>query len=203
MGALDGLVALVTGCGRYQGLGRGIALALADAGADVAVNDVTAGGTRNAAEGAAIEDEIGWNGLTSLVEEIESLGRRALAVVGDVADGADANRMVDQVGKGLGPVDILVNNAGAPHGADRGLTWEVPLDAFAEVLRINTTGVFLMSSAVTRQLLGRGAAGRIINISSGAGIRGIRDVPRTARRSSPSTASPRRWPSSWPPTASR
>lgn len=173
MGALDGQVALVTGCGRYRGLGRGIALALASAGADVALTDIARDGTRNVMEAGEEERAVGWKGLDSVVEEVEELGRRAVALLGDVGRAEDAQRMVDDAADALGAVDILVNNAGAPHGADRTWTWEVPEDAFDAVLRINTKGVFLMSSAVVRHLLGRESSGRIINIASGAGKRGF------------------------------
>ena len=89
-------------------------MALARGGADLAVNDVAREGTRNAAERVTVEDEIGWEGLPSLVAEIEAVGRRAVAIVGDVGTAADAQRMVTQAVEALGGVDILVNNAGAP-----------------------------------------------------------------------------------------
>ena len=173
MGTLEGQVALVTGCGRYNGMGRAIALALAGAGADVAVTDLVAGGTRNKAEVDVPGDRRDWKGLESLVEEIHAIGRGAVALIGDVGRVDDAERMVAEAVDQLGAIDILVNNAGAPQGPDRGLSWEVPLEAFENVIRINTIGVFLMSTAVVRHLLGRGVPGRIVNISSGAGKRGV------------------------------
>lgn len=176
--SLEGHVALVTGCGRYRGIGRGIALALAAAGADIAVADVDPGGTRNAFEGGEEERAVGWKGLPSLVGELESLGRRALAVVGDVAAREDADRMVAEAVDHLGQVDILVNNAAAPHGEDRRVMWEVPEEAFDQVLRVDARGVFIMSVAVIKHLLARGSPGRIINMSSGAGRRGF--AQRTA-----------------------
>jgi NAD(P)-dependent dehydrogenase (short-subunit alcohol dehydrogenase family) len=170
--SLDGQVALITGCGRYRGLGRGIALALARSGADVAVTDLDGRGVRNLHE---TDDpaEADWRGLPSLVAEIEALGRRATGLLGDVGRSDDAQRMVDEAVERLGAVDILVNNAGAPQGTDRGWTWEVPEDAFDLVMRVNAKGAFLMSSAVARHLLGRRAPGRIVNIASGAGKRGL------------------------------
>jgi 3-oxoacyl-[acyl-carrier protein] reductase len=177
-GSLDGQVALVTGCGRLKGIGRAVALALAGAGADVAVTDIVAAGTRNISETDDAERDAGWTGLDTLVGEIEVLGRRAIALTGDVGEEADAEHMVAEAIERLGRVDILVNNAGAPHGPDRGLTWEVPVSGFDTVLRINTRGVFLMSRPVIRHLLARrekGEAidGRIVNIASGAGKRGV------------------------------
>jgi NAD(P)-dependent dehydrogenase (short-subunit alcohol dehydrogenase family) len=172
MNPLEGHVALVTGCGRYKGLGRGIALALAGAGADVAVTDLEPGGTRNVREAGEDEAEAGWVGLPSLVEEIRGLGVSCEAFIGDVGDKSDAERMVAEAIAKLGKVDVLVNNAAAPHGRDRNWTWEVPEDAFDLVMRVNTKGTFLMSSAVVRHLLDRGVPGRIVNIVSGAGRRG-------------------------------
>jgi 3-oxoacyl-[acyl-carrier protein] reductase len=188
MTALKGRVALVTGCARMNGLGRAIARALAQAGADVAVTDIETGGAKNVLETSTAEAEAGWTGLASVTAEIESLGRRSVGLLGDVGDERDAQRMVDEAVAKLGGVDILVNNAGAPHGADRNWSWEVPAEAFDTVMRINARGTFLMSTAVTRHLLARNGAGagdgsarsgggRIINISSSSGQQGI---PRRA-----------------------
>lgn len=172
MKMLEGQVAMVTGCGRMRGIGRAIALTLARAGADVVVTDLRPGGVQNIAEGDDAERAAGWQGLESLTAELEGLGVRALAVTGDVGLKADAERMVAQAIEAFGQIDILVNNAGAPHGADRGLTWEVPEEAFDSVMRINTKGIFLMCGPVIRHLLARGVTGRIVNIASGAGKRG-------------------------------
>src|SRR4029077_9422794 len=73
---LEGRSAIDTGAGRYAGLGRAVALRLAREGADVAALDLYPGGTRNADEMRPLDDEIGWNGLPSLIEELEALDRR-------------------------------------------------------------------------------------------------------------------------------
>jgi NAD(P)-dependent dehydrogenase (short-subunit alcohol dehydrogenase family) len=171
MGSLDGQAALVTGCARRKGIGRAVARALAEAGADVAVTDVAMGGRPNEGEGDHPDE--GWGGLDDVVAEIEAMGRRALALVGDVGRKDDADRLVAAAFEHFGAVQILVNNAGAPHGADRNWTWEVPEEAFDDVLRVNTKGVFLMSAAFVRHAIAAGAAsGRIVNIASVAGLRG-------------------------------
>src|SRR5262249_39855146 len=126
VGNLDGKVGLVTGCGRYKGIGRSIALTLAAAGADVAVTDIAAAGARNQSEIDDAEAAVNWRGLESLVAEFTALGRRAIALTGDVGIKADAERMVNETAQRLGSLDILVNNAGAPHGPDRNWTWLVP-----------------------------------------------------------------------------
>lgn len=173
MSVLKGQVALVTGCGRMQGIGRAVALELARAGADVVVSDIVATGHLNVAETNEAETSAGWKGLESVVAEVQATGRRSHAVFGDVGDEADANRLVAETVEAMGRLDILVNNAGAPHGSDRGLTWEIPAEGFDKVMRINTRGVFLMSAAAVRHMLGRKAQGRIINIASGVGKRGL------------------------------
>jgi NAD(P)-dependent dehydrogenase (short-subunit alcohol dehydrogenase family) len=170
---LSGQVALVTGCARLRGSGRAIALALADAGADVAITDVTDAGTRNAGEQGEDEREANWQGLASLEAELKDRGVRVLSLIGDCGRAADVDDMVSRTISGLGKIDILVNNAAAPQGADRASLWEVPESAFDEVLRINAKGVFLLSSAVVRHLLQRSAPGRVINIGSAAGRRGF------------------------------
>jgi 3-oxoacyl-[acyl-carrier protein] reductase len=172
-------VALVTGCARWNGLGRAIALRLARDGANVAVSDLSLEGTRNAHEQVEGGDRTAatWRGLTSVTEEIEALGVSGLPVVGDVGLSSDVERMVGEVIDRFGRIDILVNNAAAPQGADRGVTWEVPEEAFDLVMRVNTKGVFLMSTAVARHMITRGGPGRIINIASSGGRRGF---PRTA-----------------------
>ena len=114
---LLGKVALVTGCSRHEGIGRAVALGLARAGADVAVT-------------ARDRPRPGGDPLDALVGEISGIGRAGLALRGDVGVKADADRIVAGTVEALGCVDVLVNNAAAPHGADRGPTWEVPEEAF-------------------------------------------------------------------------
>jgi NAD(P)-dependent dehydrogenase (short-subunit alcohol dehydrogenase family) len=169
MGMLDGQIALITGCGRYKGLGRAMALAFAREGADLALTDVATEGTRNVGEHGEDEEEVGWRGLPSLAEEIGELGRRTLTLLGDVSRKAEAERMVAETLGHYGRIDILVNNAGAPHGDDRNYAWEVPEEAYDEVMAINAKGCFLMSTAVIRHMLARSGPGRIVSIASVAG----------------------------------
>jgi len=147
--AVEGRVALVTGA--QQGIGRATALALARAGADVALNYLD---DRAATEKAA--------------EEIRGLGRRALVVQGDVSRAAAVESMVAAVGRGLGVPDILVNNAGV---YPRSPFLELAEREWDLVLGVNLKGSFLCAQAVARALVAAGRRGAIVNIASQA-IRG-------------------------------
>ena len=161
---LNGKVALVTGAGGKNGIGRAIATRLAKEGADVAVNDIT--------EHPYAVDQTDWQGLPDVVYEIEALGRRAISIVADVSDAEQVAEMVDKTVAHFGKIDILVNNAGTKADKDR-----VPVIDLAEadwdrVQRVNVKGVFLCSQAVARHLVKQGTGGKIINISSVTGKQG-------------------------------
>jgi gluconate 5-dehydrogenase len=102
-------------------------------------------------------------------QEIEHRGRRALAMGCDVTDPEQVSAVVEETINAFGAVDILVNNSGATWGAP---TLEMPLEAFEKVVDVNVRGTFLMSQAVLKKMVERGAGGRIINISSVAGLVG-------------------------------
>ena len=166
---LNGKVAVVTGAGGRHGIGRAIATRLAREGADVVVTDIPESVTAIRAEDRAD----GWEGLSSVVKEIEAEGRQALGIFSDVSDSAQVDDMVQQVLARFGKIDILVNNAGSRPGRDRVLVVDLEEDAFDEVLRVNVRGTYLCSRAVARHMVARGGGGKIIIISSGAGKRGI------------------------------
>ena len=155
-------VALVTGCGKIDGIGAGTALALAAAGVAVVVTDVTESGREN--EWGA-EASNGWEGLSSLAAKIEANGGEAHRVRGDVSAEVDAASMVEKAISHFGRLDILVNNATSPQGADRADIEKVPLAAWEELMAINARGTFLMSRAAVGHMR-RQAFGRIINVSS-------------------------------------
>ena len=140
---LDGKVPLVTGASR--GIGRAIAIALAQAGADVAVNFV-----RREAE------------TRKVCSEIQSLGRRSLAIKADVSVSSEVSTMVAQAEGELGPISILVNNAG--------ISRPQPLDQITErdwdeILTVNLKSMFLVTQPVLPGMRKR-RWGRIINLSS-------------------------------------
>ncbi len=140
---LEGRVALVTGASR--GIGRAIALRLAEEGCDVAVNYHS---SPDAAEEVA--------------RSILGMGRRAMAVRADVASADQVGSMVTAVEEGLGPVDVLVNNAGI-HKHHK--SWEMSLEDWDRIIGVNLTGAYLTSRLLGPRMAERGW-GRIVNISS-------------------------------------
>ncbi len=149
MGRLAGKKAIVTGGAR--GIGRGISLAFAAEGADVAVVDV-------------LDERDG----DEVVGGIEGQGRRALYRRADVADEAEVRGMVDGVIEAFGRVDVLVNNAGVLSQVPLAL---MPVEEWDRVLAVNLRGTFLCSRFVLAHMLERGE-GRIINVSSQLGQSG-------------------------------
>jgi len=147
--SLEGKKALVTGASR--GIGRAIAIALAEAGADVAIN--YAGSAAAAAETAAA---------------VEALGRKALLVQADVGKADAFEQMVAQVLEAFGSLDILVNNAGITRD---NLIMRMKEEDFDQVIETNLKGVFNGIKAVTRPMM-KQRSGRIINISSVVGSTG-------------------------------
>jgi NAD(P)-dependent dehydrogenase (short-subunit alcohol dehydrogenase family) len=150
---VSGKTALVTGAG--SGLGRSIALALAEAGADVAVTELP----------SRIEN------ARAVAASIRSMGRNALVVKLDVTSVKNIQRAVDEVVKGFSKVDILVNNAGinVPKQA-----LDVTEDDWDRILDVNLKGVFFCAQAVGREMVRRGS-GKIINIASQNGVVGYHD----------------------------
>jgi 3-oxoacyl-[acyl-carrier protein] reductase len=146
---LTGKAALVTGGSR--GIGRAIGHRLATQGADVAFS--YRGNEAAAKEAAA---------------EIEALGRRAVAIQGDVSDPDSAEAVVKAALEAFGKVDILVNNAGITRDD---LIMRMSIEAFREVLETNLFGAFYMTKAVTRPML-KAKGGRIVNITSVSGQAG-------------------------------
>ena len=161
--------ALITGAGGRHGIGRAIALRLAQEGADVVVTDI-----ERSEEAIRPEDrQAGWRGLPSVVEEIEALGRQSMGLFSDVSDSSQVADMMGRTLDRFGKIDILVNNAGSRPGKDRVLVVELEEEAFDEVMRVNVRGTYLCSQAVARHMIARGGGGKIIVISSGAGKKGI------------------------------
>lgn len=148
MGQLDGRKALVTGASR--GIGRAIAVALGEEGADVALL------ATNAAR------------LESVAEEVRALGRAAHVQTVDLRDGDAVKEAIDASKQALGGLDIVVNNAGVT--ADQLLLRHKEED-WNKVLDVNLTGAFRVAKAAARYLM-KSDAGRLINIGSVVGLIG-------------------------------
>ena len=150
---LDGKVALVTGSA--SGLGAAMAYALAEAGATVACH----GNRRPATETA------------------ESIGPMASAYRADLGSATGAEDLFQQVRDSLGKVDILVNNAGTIH---RDAAVDATLESWEQVLQVNLTSVFQLSQLLARDVIGRNAPGKIVNIASLLSFQGGIRVPAYA-----------------------
>jgi 2-deoxy-D-gluconate 3-dehydrogenase len=144
---LTGKTAIVTGAA--MGIGRGIALMLAHAGANIVVADINLEGARK------------------VVGEIEALERKALVIEADVSKAVDIKRMVEATVDKFGGVDILVNNAGI-------IPLKPALDLEEEdwdqVQDVNIKGTFLCSQAVAREMVKQGRGGKIVNLASIDGV---------------------------------
>ena len=160
--SLDGKVAIVTGAGRYRGIGRHIALALARQGAGVVI---TSSG-RLAESFPADEREMAWRDVESVAEEIREMGRRALPLVIDITDAAQVEGLVEETRRQLGRIDILANNAAAGRGRDRVPIVGLEESEWRRVVEVNLTGTFLVTQAVARVLIDQKEGGRIVNIGS-------------------------------------
>ena len=153
MGSLEGRIALVTGAGRRKGIGRGIALELARAGADVAVH-------------ARAWDDDPWP-----LEEIAALGRRVVCVEGDLAERGTAARLAGEIAEALGTVDVLVNNAGIAGGAGLHLLADYDDEQWYRTVDVNLNAVYLVTKAFLPAMVA-GDGGAIVNIASIAGRQG-------------------------------
>ena len=146
---LEGKVAIVTGASR--GIGRAVAINLAQSGADVVVN-------YSGSEGAAQET----------VEAVQALGRKAIKIKANVANVDEVASMVEEAHKEFGHIDILVNNAGITRD---GLLMRMKDEDFDAVIDINLKGVYLVTKAVSKIMM-KQRSGHIINMTSVVGVIG-------------------------------
>ncbi len=148
MQELAGQVAIITGAG--GGIGASIAFALADAGANIVINDVVEESARKVAD------------------EVEERGVQAMVNTANITDGAQVEAMVDEVMERFGRIDILVNNAGITRD---GLLVRMDEAQWDLVLDVNLKGAFLCTKAVARPMM-KARSGRIINMASVSGVGG-------------------------------
>lgn len=141
---LQGKTALITGSD--QGIGKAVALRLAQEGADVVINY-----RKNAGN------------AQQTLAEVEATGRRGFVIQADVSEIPDARRLVDESVAHFGALDILVNNAGVEKRAN---FWDVTEEDYRTVIDVNQTGVFFTTQRFVQRLQERKSGGKIINISS-------------------------------------
>jgi 2-deoxy-D-gluconate 3-dehydrogenase len=144
---LTGRTALVTGASR--GIGRALALGLAEAGADVAVS------ARDA------------DALAQVAKEVEALGRKAVVLPADVTDAEACHALVADAISGLGHLDVLVNNAGG--SSYMGPFTELRFSGWEKTMRLNVDSLVHLCQAAGRHMVDRGS-GSIVNVASTAGL---------------------------------
>jgi 2-dehydro-3-deoxy-D-gluconate 5-dehydrogenase len=149
---LDGKVAVVTGAAR--GLGQGLALGLAEAGADIAAVDIL--------------------DMAETVAAVKKIGRGCVAISADLSKTAEIPRILETTLKTFGHIDILFNNAGIIRRADLTEFTEKDWD---DVININQRTLFFLSQAVAKQMIKQGKGGRIINTASMLSFQGGIRVP--------------------------
>ncbi len=149
MGRLDGKVAVITGSGR--GIGKAIAILFAKEGAAVVVNDIDAAPAQET------------------VTEIQSFGGKAVVCVADITKAEEAQKLIDTAGEKFGKLDILVNNAGITRDA---LIPRMTDTEWDTCINVNLKGTFNCIRAAAKYMMKEGHNGRIINITSVAGLMG-------------------------------
>jgi 2-deoxy-D-gluconate 3-dehydrogenase len=151
---LDGKVAFVTGSS--SGLGQAMAIALAEAGADVVCHASRQGGAQET------------------VEKIAAMGRRSAEVSGDMSDKETPKRLIDEINEKFGRIDILVNNAGTIR---RSPAVDFSEEDWAFVLEVNLSSIFRLSQAAAKKMIEQGSGGKIVNIASLLSFQGGITVP--------------------------
>jgi NAD(P)-dependent dehydrogenase (short-subunit alcohol dehydrogenase family) len=169
MQGIEGRVALVTGAARPRGIGRATAMRLAREGADVACLDIARPYTDFPGHGVASSDD-----LDGVVEEIRSLGRRAVALRADVSSWDEVHAAVDAATDELGVVTLVANVAGgAGFGMGLGPLLGLSEPEWDVVVDVNLKGTWMVSRACANKMVAAGEGGRIVNVASQAGKRGF------------------------------
>ena len=152
---LNDKVALITGAGKPYGIGKAIALRLAQEGVKVVINDLKS--TKKNSD------------LIKTVNEINSLGHEVFSIEADVSNSLHVKRMVKKIINKYGKIDILVNNAATSPGKDRVPIVKIDEKVWDLVIKVNLKGTFLCCKEVGKIMINQKKGGKIINISSWAG----------------------------------
>jgi meso-butanediol dehydrogenase/(S,S)-butanediol dehydrogenase/diacetyl reductase len=164
---LEGKVALVTGAAGKRGMGHAAALRLAGEGADVAVLDAVP------APRSLFAGDEGWRGLDEVVQEIEAMGRKGIALVADISSKEQTADAVAAVSEKLGRIDILVHCAGMRGTPNIGVV-DGDEEEWKRMFDVNLLGSFLIAKQVVAQMVRQGSGGKMVFIASLAGREGVR-----------------------------
>jgi len=152
---LNNKVALITGAGKPNGIGKAIALRLAQEGVKVVINDLKS--TKKNSD------------LINTVNEFKTLGHQVLSIETDVSSSVQVKKMVKKIINKFGKIDILVNNAATSPGKDRVPIVDIDEKIWDLIIKVNLKGTFLCCKEVGKTMINQKKGGKIINISSWAG----------------------------------
>lgn len=153
--SLDGKSVVITGGG--TGLGRAMVGALARAGANLAIAGRRPGP------------------IEKVADEVKALGRDGVAVPTDITDSSQVDELISFSIQRFGKIDVLINNAGAVQDNVHKPIWDITDEEWHRIMDVNLTGAFFCSRAVSKPMVDQGH-GKIINVASGFGLRGGRDI---------------------------
>ena len=155
-------VAVVTGAGGMRSIGRAVAVRLALAGYDVVISDFARPADRVGDDERAAR----WDGLTSVAQEVDHLGRRALPVVCDLTIASDVEHLIARAIDVYGRIDVLVNTARAFTYPEQVEAIHLAVEAWDHVNAVNVRGPMLTCRAAARAMIDLTISGRIVNVSS-------------------------------------
>lgn len=158
-------VVVITGSGRPNGLGFGMAKRFAREGCHLVISDLA----RSEADSVVKTGQ--WEELLARKAELEAMGGRCLAVRCDVTVEDEIQSMADAAVDEFGCVDVLVNNVGGANERHLGPLIELPADAWDSGIALNSKGTHLCSRVFAKQMIKQGGGGKIVNISSQAGVK--------------------------------
>jgi len=167
---LKGKVVIITGAGRPNGLGHGMAKRFAREGCRLVISDLC---RPNKASGDNVVKTGEWEDLLERKKEIEALGAKCLAVKCNVMIEAEVQAMVDAAVGEFGRVDILVNNVGGAKTSQSVPLIELDAANWEDGMMLNSKGTHLCSRAFAKQVIKQGGGGKIVNTSSQAAVRAL------------------------------
>jgi NAD(P)-dependent dehydrogenase (short-subunit alcohol dehydrogenase family) len=166
MNSLKGKVAMVTGAANKRSMGHAIVQRLARERANIVIVD------KDSSPRSLFPGDENWGGMDEVVKEVRSSGSDALAVIADISKSSDVDTAVTGALNKFGRIDILVHCA-AIRGPVGTVATDLAEEDWRRILDVNTTGSFLISSAVAKQMVAKGEGGKIVLIASMAGTEGF------------------------------